>query len=402
MRRPSRTPTATPRSSPRRAAARLPTRVRPCGCSRPARGSRLPRSRCQSRSSPARRRHCIRPQRSRQAVIVHPVVGFQRKMKLLGLITLLLLVPASSASADRGHCRSVRSSPATIRALPRSAGSPGRRCLKRAAQQLQLQADLSAAWGVSVDAPRDSRFGQHHCHAADSDQGSADRRDRRLHSIRRGRSGEDGSGEFTFYPRATTHSGLRAELGRHPHGEEPGAREHLRVPVLTLSSLIDVHSIEHVDLLKIDAEWAEESILRGIAERHWRRTDQVVVEVHGGGCAIDAYLTERNLIVAREDDAATGHAIVYARRDDGAQQGTSVRAYHVRCPEGKRESPPDLKSRAYPGVEPSDVERSIHAGHGTRSQGRSEGAYKAGGADVSRGTGDRPGGASGGGSRSRQ
>jgi hypothetical protein len=38
--------------------------------------------------------------------------------------------------------------------------------------------------------------------------------------------------------------------------------------VLTLSSLIDIHAIQHVDLLKIDAEWAEESILRGIAEWH--------------------------------------------------------------------------------------------------------------------------------------
>jgi L-glutamate---[L-glutamyl-carrier protein] ligase len=145
-----------------------------------------------------------------------------------------------------------------------------------------------------------------------------------VHEVACGR--EDGSGEFTFYPRATTHSGLRAELGRHANGEGPGAGEHLRVPVRTLSSLIDVRSIEHVDLLKIDAEWAEESILRGIAERHWRRIDQVVVEVHGGSGAIDAYLTERNLIVAREYDAATGHAIVYARRNDGAQQGTSVRA----------------------------------------------------------------------------
>jgi FkbM family methyltransferase len=139
-----------------------------------------------------------------------------------------------------------------------------------------------------------------------------------VHEVACGR--EDGSAEFIFYRRATMDSGLQAELLRRADGEGLGAGEHLRVPVMTLSSLIDVQAIQHVDLLKIDAEWAEESILHGIAERHWRRIDQVVVEVHGGRVAIDAYLAERNFIVARDSEAATGHAVVYARRADGAQQ----------------------------------------------------------------------------------
>ena len=45
------------------------------------------------------------------------------------------------------------------------------------------------------------------------------------------------------------------------------------------------HSIDRVDLLKLDAEQSEEAILAGIAEEDWPKIRQIVVEVHGGESA---------------------------------------------------------------------------------------------------------------------
>lgn len=50
---------------------------------------------------------------------------------------------------------------------------------------------------------------------------------------------------------------------------------HLR----TLSSIIEEHGIERIDLLKINVEKSELDVLRGLAERDWRKVRQMVVEV---------------------------------------------------------------------------------------------------------------------------
>ncbi|WP_405987854.1 FkbM family methyltransferase [Streptomyces sp. NBC_00986] len=52
-----------------------------------------------------------------------------------------------------------------------------------------------------------------------------------------------------------------------------------RVKVRPLSSVLDEHDIDHIDLLKIDVEGAELEVLRGIEERHWPLVRQAVVEV---------------------------------------------------------------------------------------------------------------------------
>lgn len=53
----------------------------------------------------------------------------------------------------------------------------------------------------------------------------------------------------------------------------------------TLSDVIREHAIERIDLLKIDAEFAEFDILGGLTALDWGRVRQVVVEVHGGAAA---------------------------------------------------------------------------------------------------------------------
>ena len=56
--------------------------------------------------------------------------------------------------------------------------------------------------------------------------------------------------------------------------------ETFRCPLRTLSSVIDEHGLERIDLLKIDVEKSEAQVLRGIRPEHWDRIRQLVVEVH--------------------------------------------------------------------------------------------------------------------------
>ena len=48
----------------------------------------------------------------------------------------------------------------------------------------------------------------------------------------------------------------------------------------TLSSIIEAHKVSKIDLLKIDCEGAEWSVLNGISEEHWSRIKTIVIEVH--------------------------------------------------------------------------------------------------------------------------
>lgn len=50
--------------------------------------------------------------------------------------------------------------------------------------------------------------------------------------------------------------------------------------VTTVSAIMHSHGLERIDLLKIDAEYAEWDILQGIEERHWSKIKQVVMELH--------------------------------------------------------------------------------------------------------------------------
>ena len=65
--------------------------------------------------------------------------------------------------------------------------------------------------------------------------------------------------------------------------------------VRTVSSVIEAHDVERLDLLKIDCEGAELDVLHGIREAHWPRIQQVVMEVHDE----DGRLDEAKGILAR-------------------------------------------------------------------------------------------------------
>jgi 31-O-methyltransferase len=48
----------------------------------------------------------------------------------------------------------------------------------------------------------------------------------------------------------------------------------------TLSHALSASGVDHVDLVKIDVEGAEEAVLAGIADQDWSRLRQFVIEVH--------------------------------------------------------------------------------------------------------------------------
>ena len=56
----------------------------------------------------------------------------------------------------------------------------------------------------------------------------------------------------------------------------------------TLSSVIDEHGLDRVDVLKIDCEGAELAALQGIEARHWPLVRSVVAEVHDVDGRLDA------------------------------------------------------------------------------------------------------------------
>ena len=65
------------------------------------------------------------------------------------------------------------------------------------------------------------------------------------------------------------------------HGLERALQaETLNCQMRTLSQFVEEHDIDRIDLLKIDVEKAELDVLRGIADRDWRKIRQLVVEVH--------------------------------------------------------------------------------------------------------------------------
>lgn len=117
---------------------------------------------------------------------------------------------------------------------------------------------------------------------------------------------------LTFYPQSSLQSGFHAdsegdqnivgEYARHQAEALPGfapelraaaaealapsarartaERQELTVPVIRLSDWIRSNTVGRIDLLKVDAERAEEDVLAGIDDEHWPLIVQVVAEVH--------------------------------------------------------------------------------------------------------------------------
>jgi hypothetical protein len=74
----------------------------------------------------------------------------------------------------------------------------------------------------------------------------------------------------------------------------------------TISSFIEEYQLEKIDLLKIDCEGAEWSVLQGVEELHWPKIRSLVIEVHDADGRLDQvknFLTTKGfdkLVVERE------------------------------------------------------------------------------------------------------
>jgi amino acid adenylation domain-containing protein/FkbM family methyltransferase len=112
--------------------------------------------------------------------------------------------------------------------------------------------------------------------------------------------------DFTYYPRVSLMSGryadadadaamLRSFTAGEFHGADSASDDEdelaaiiaerlesrqVKVPVTTISGVVDKYSIMRVSLLKIDVEKSETDVLAGIRDEHWGLIDQIVLEVH--------------------------------------------------------------------------------------------------------------------------
>jgi natural product biosynthesis luciferase-like monooxygenase protein/FkbM family methyltransferase len=168
----------------------------------------------------------------------------------------------------------------------------------------------------------------------------------------RGVADRAGHAEFTFYPNAPGLSGRFAGTAEDIAEnrslildwlETSGAgasvtteqideaiREHLRteifpVELVSLSDVLREQGIEHVDLLKVDAEKSEADILAGLSAEDWAKIDQVVLEVHSDELLekVSRTLREHGFEMAVDDFAV-------ARERDG-QEAVRVTMLYARA-----------------------------------------------------------------------
>ncbi len=114
---------------------------------------------------------------------------------------------------------------------------------------------------------------------------------------------------------------------------------HFDCPLTTVSTVLDEHGLDTVDLLKIDVQKSEWQILQGIEDRHWSAIRQLVAEVHDHPPEDDdpdrRGMVERTLdflrtqgydVHAEQDDLYEGSDIfnLYARRS-GRQPSEEAR-----------------------------------------------------------------------------
>lgn len=93
-----------------------------------------------------------------------------------------------------------------------------------------------------------------------------------------------------------------------------------RARIRRLSDVLDEEGIDAIDLLKVDVEGGELDVLAGIADEHWPRIRQIVMEVDHYATRIDvarSTLEARGFdVVARQDTVAeaSNNGLVFARR----------------------------------------------------------------------------------------
>lgn len=101
-----------------------------------------------------------------------------------------------------------------------------------------------------------------------------------------------------------------------------GGAQQVTCELRTLSSVIDEHRLDRVDLLKVDCEGAEVAALRGLRDEHWALVSRVVVEVHDR----DGALAEVLEMLARH-----GFTDVVQEKEDGFEETRLVNVYASRA-----------------------------------------------------------------------
>ena len=114
------------------------------------------------------------------------------------------------------------------------------------------------------------------------------------------------AGEQPGFARISVHRGSSPTAGLKPqeavsNDKGMGAVDDAVCEVRTLTDIMGLHSIDAVDLLKIDVEGSELDVLRGLSDEAFARVATVVVEVHTNVdparvSAVTALLSEHGLI----------------------------------------------------------------------------------------------------------
>lgn len=140
-----------------------------------------------------------------------------------------------------------------------------------------------------------------------------------------GISDAPGQAEFTYYPNYSLLSGFKAApeedamllrsgistqlstnprlvgrvTDRHVHALADGKLDGavtIECPLNTLSHFINLHRLQRVDFLKVDAERCELTILRGIQEEHWPLIQCVCMELHESSADDDSTQNIQNIL----------------------------------------------------------------------------------------------------------
>ncbi|KAM3497755.1 hypothetical protein MY10362_008901 [Beauveria mimosiformis] len=87
-------------------------------------------------------------------------------------------------------------------------------------------------------------------------------------------------GNSTFYPgeKQKLQDLISLELGEELASAMYGGAGQMKVPIKRLSDVLKEESFAAIDLLKIDVEGAELSVLEGIDDEHWGKIQNVVLE----------------------------------------------------------------------------------------------------------------------------
>ncbi len=175
-----------------------------------------------------------------------------------------------------------------------------------------------------------------------------------------GLSNKESRADLTYYPGNSIMSGLKADadleedvevLKRFIRNQEQSVgqtgvllseaddvlRERMRGEVYScrlrrLSDIMREEQVKHIDLLKVDVERSEWSVLQGIDAEDWPKINQVVLEVHDH---VSGYSGSR---VEQITEFLRGHGYEVSIEEDATMKGAGLyNVYATRFPKRKRQ-----------------------------------------------------------------